>query len=146
VVADRALEERRWTTPELLAVEERLVAAAVERRYHGARAVAPEAVREALAVHSSLGADQAGMVRDACLDGAGVRVVVGRPGTGKTYTMFCSEGFTARGEVVLLGAHIGGSLDLRGATLTNPDGPALIAAGLTVDQEMLPRETPLALR
>jgi hypothetical protein len=60
--------------------------------------------------------------------------------------MFCSEGFTARGEVVLLGAHIGGSLDLRGATLTNPDGPALIAAGLTVDQEMLPRETPLALR
>jgi conjugative relaxase-like TrwC/TraI family protein len=87
VVADRALEERRWTTPELLNVEERLVAAAASRTGERAGLVAPEAVREALAAHPTLGADQAGMVRDACLDGAGVRVVVGRPGTGKTYTL-----------------------------------------------------------
>ncbi len=87
VVADRALEERRWTTPELLAVEQRLVAAAVDRTGERAGLVAPEAVREALAAHPTLGEDQAGMVRDACLDGAGVRVVVGRPGTGKTFTL-----------------------------------------------------------
>jgi conjugative relaxase-like TrwC/TraI family protein len=87
VVADRALEERRWTTPELLGVERRLVAAAEGRTSERAGLVAPEAVREALAAHPSLGAEQAGMVRDACLDGAGVRVVVGRPGTGKTYTI-----------------------------------------------------------
>jgi hypothetical protein len=31
VVADRALEERRWSTPELLAVEQRLVTAATGR-------------------------------------------------------------------------------------------------------------------
>jgi conjugative relaxase-like TrwC/TraI family protein len=87
VVADRALEERRWSTPELLGVEQRLVAAAVGRAGERAGLVAPEAVREALGAHPSLGEDQAGMVRDACLDGAGVRVVVGRPGTGKTYTL-----------------------------------------------------------
>jgi len=87
VVADRALEERRWTTPELLGVERRLVAAAVDRAGERAGLVAPAALREALAAHPTLGADQAGMVRDACLDGAGVRVVVGRPGTGKTYTL-----------------------------------------------------------
>ncbi len=87
VVADRALEERRWTTPELLAVEQRLVAAAVDRAGERTGTVAPEAVREALAAHPSLGEDQAGMVRDVCLDGAGVRVVVGRPGTGKTFTL-----------------------------------------------------------
>jgi ATP-dependent exoDNAse (exonuclease V) alpha subunit len=87
VVADRAMEERRWTTPELLAVEHRLVAAAEGRTGERAGMVAPASVREALAAHPSLGADQAGMVRDACLDGAGVRVVVGRPGTGKTYTL-----------------------------------------------------------
>jgi hypothetical protein len=87
VVADRALEERRWTTPELLGVERRLVAAAVDRAGERAGLVAPAAVREALAAHPTLGEDQAGMVRDACLDGAGVRVVVGRPGTGKTYTL-----------------------------------------------------------
>jgi conjugative relaxase-like TrwC/TraI family protein len=87
VVADRALEERRWTTPELLGVERRLVAAAVYRAGERAGLVAPEAVREALGAHPNLGEDQAGMVRDAYLDGAGVRVVVGRPGTGKTYTV-----------------------------------------------------------
>jgi conjugative relaxase-like TrwC/TraI family protein len=87
VVADRALEERRWTTPELLGVEGRLVAAAEGRTGERAGVVAPEGVREALAAHPSLGVDQAGMVRDACLDGAGVRVVVGRPGTGKTFTL-----------------------------------------------------------
>jgi len=87
VVADRALEERRWTTPELLAVEQRLVAAAVDRAGERAGLVTPAAVREALAAHPTLGEDQAGMVRDACLDGAGVHIVVGRPGTGKTYTL-----------------------------------------------------------
>jgi conjugative relaxase-like TrwC/TraI family protein len=87
VVADRAMEERRWTTPELLGVEQRLVAAAAGRTGEQAGLVAPAAVREALAAHPTLGADQAGMVRDACLDGSGVRVVVGRPGTGKTYTL-----------------------------------------------------------
>ncbi|HEY2958801.1 MAG TPA: MobF family relaxase, partial [Actinomycetota bacterium] len=87
VVADWALEERRWTTPELLGVEQRLVAAAAGRVGERAGLVAPAAVREALATHPSLGEDQAGMVRDVCLDGAGVRVVVGRPGTGKTFTL-----------------------------------------------------------
>jgi conjugative relaxase-like TrwC/TraI family protein len=87
VVADRAVEERRWTTPELLGVEQRLVVAAEGRAGERAGLVAPEAVREALAAHPTLGAEQAGMVRDVCLDGAGVRVVVGRPGTGKTYTL-----------------------------------------------------------
>jgi hypothetical protein len=45
-------------------------------------------------------------------------------------------GFTAFGEVRLVGAHIGGQLDLSGATLTNPDGLALFADGITVDQHM----------
>jgi hypothetical protein len=87
VVADRALEERRWTTPELLGVEECLVAAAIDRSSEQAGVVAPKAVRQTLAAHPSLGADQAGMVRDVCLDGAGVLVVVERPGTGKTFTL-----------------------------------------------------------
>jgi hypothetical protein len=47
-----------------------------------------------------------------------------------------NDGFTATGEIILFGAHIGGVLDLRGATLTNPDGFALTATGLTVDQSM----------
>ncbi len=48
-----------------------------------------------------------------------------------------SERFAAAGEVSLLGARIGGSLSLIGATLTNSGGTALYADGLTVDQDML---------
>jgi conjugative relaxase-like TrwC/TraI family protein len=108
VVADRALEERRWSTPELLGVEERLVAAAVNRSRERAGVVAPEAVREALAAHPTLGADQAGLVRDVCLDGAGVRVVVGRPGTGKTYTLgVARHAFQLGGYRVLAAAPTG---------------------------------------
>jgi hypothetical protein len=47
-----------------------------------------------------------------------------------------SDGFTATGEVNLSGAHIGGQVDLRGATLTNPEGYALIADRITVDHNM----------
>jgi hypothetical protein len=51
-----------------------------------------------------------------------------------------NRGFTAQGEVSLLGAHIGGQLNLNGASLTNPDGLALSAGGLTVDQSMFCRD------
>jgi hypothetical protein len=51
-----------------------------------------------------------------------------------------SNGFTASDMVRLRGAHIGGTLDLRGATLTNPDGWALFADQITIDHHMLCRE------
>jgi conjugative relaxase-like TrwC/TraI family protein len=87
VVADRALEERRWSTPELLAVEQQLVAAATDRAGEQAAVVSHEAVRAALAAHPSAGEDQQAMVRDVCQGGAGVALVVGRAGTGKTFTL-----------------------------------------------------------
>ena len=87
VVADRALEERRWSTPELLGVEQRLVAAATGRAGEQTAVVSHEAVRAALAAHLTAGADQQGMVRDVCQGGAGVALVVGKAGTGKTFAL-----------------------------------------------------------
>jgi hypothetical protein len=87
VVADRALEERRWSTPELLAVEQRLVTAATGRTGEQTAAVSHQAVREALAAHPTAGIDQQAMVRDLCQGGQGVAVVVGRAGTGKTFAL-----------------------------------------------------------
>jgi conjugative relaxase-like TrwC/TraI family protein len=87
VVAERALEERRWSTPELLAVEQRLVAAAIDRVGEQAAVVGHDAVRAALAAHPIAGQDQAGMVRDVCQGGAGVALVVGKAGTGKTFAL-----------------------------------------------------------
>jgi conjugative relaxase-like TrwC/TraI family protein len=87
VVAERALEERRWSTPELLAVEQRLVSAAVDRAGEQTAVASHEAVRAALAAHPTAGQDQAGMVHDVCQGGAGVALVEGRAGTGKTFAL-----------------------------------------------------------
>jgi conjugative relaxase-like TrwC/TraI family protein len=87
VVAERAVEERRWSTPELLATEQRLVAAATDRIGEQTAVVGHDAVRAALQAHPTAGADQQAMVRDLCQGGAGVAVVVGRAGTGKTFAL-----------------------------------------------------------
>jgi conjugative relaxase-like TrwC/TraI family protein len=87
VVAERALEERRWSTPELLAVEQQLVASAVSRAGEQTAVVGHDAVRAALAAYCTAGEDQQAMVRDVCQGGAGVAVVVGRAGTGKTFAL-----------------------------------------------------------
>jgi conjugative relaxase-like TrwC/TraI family protein len=87
VVADRALEERRWSTPELLAVEHRLVARATGRTDEHTTVASHQAVCEALVAHPTAGPDQQAMVRDVCQGGQGVAVVVGRAGTGKTFAL-----------------------------------------------------------
>jgi conjugative relaxase-like TrwC/TraI family protein len=87
VVADRALEERRWSTPELLAVEQRLVTSATGRTGEQTAVASHQAVGEALAAHPTAGSDQQAMVRDLCQGGQGVAVVVGWAGTGKTFAL-----------------------------------------------------------
>jgi hypothetical protein len=72
VVADRTLEERRWSTPDLLAVEQRLVTSATSRTDEQAAVASHQAVRDALAAHPTAGADQQAMVRDLCQNGQGV--------------------------------------------------------------------------
>ena len=87
VVTDRTLEERRWSTPDLLVVEQRLVAAATGRTGQQTAVVSHQAVGEALAAHPTAGTDQQAMVRDICQGGQGVALVVGRAGTGKTFAL-----------------------------------------------------------
>jgi TrwC relaxase len=66
VVTERALEERRWSTAEFLAVEQQLVTSATGRTGEQAAVVSHQAVREALAAHPTAGEDQQVMVRDLC--------------------------------------------------------------------------------
>src|SRR6266498_928629 len=108
VVAERSLEERRWSTPELLEVEHGLVAGAQGRRGEQAGMCSPEAVRAALAEHPTIGTDQAGMVRDLCLSPDGVRVVSGKAGTGKTFALgVARHAFTLDGYRVIGAAPTG---------------------------------------
>src|SRR6266498_2810612 len=63
---DRRLGVERYSTPELLARERQLVAAALERRDAECSQVRPEVVRAVLERHQSAGDDQAAMVADVC--------------------------------------------------------------------------------
>jgi conjugative relaxase-like TrwC/TraI family protein len=85
VMADHAVGERHYATPELLGVEQRLIEAAVSRADDHSAVCSHDALRETLAAHPTIGADQAAMVRDVTQSGQGVAVVVGKAGTGKTY-------------------------------------------------------------
>ncbi|MEW6475436.1 MAG: MobF family relaxase [Actinomycetota bacterium] len=71
----------RFSVPELVAIEERLMAAADER---SGPAVEPPAVDAALAGAPHLSGEQASMVRAVCASEALLRPVVGLPGSGKT--------------------------------------------------------------
>jgi conjugative relaxase-like TrwC/TraI family protein len=102
VTRDRRLDEPRWSTPELLALEQRLLTDATERQQTGCTQVAEPLVTGVLARHGSAGADQAAMVRDLCRAGDGVAVVVGRAGTGKTWALgLAREAFEQAGYQVL---------------------------------------------
>jgi hypothetical protein len=87
VAHDRRLGVERFSTPELLALERQLVDAATKRTEQGCAVVRPELVRQVLDRHTTVGEDQAAMVRDLTQGGAGVAVVVGRAGSGKTWTL-----------------------------------------------------------
>jgi conjugative relaxase-like TrwC/TraI family protein len=88
VVAPVPTGERRWSTPEMLAVEECLVANALRRRAAGAAIVPADVLKESLRASlerlPSLGADQLEMAVRLASSGAGVECVEAAPGTGKT--------------------------------------------------------------
>jgi ATP-dependent exoDNAse (exonuclease V) alpha subunit len=87
VARDRRLGVDRYSTPELLGLERHLVEGATKRADQGAAVVRPELIRQVLDRHPSVGEDQAAMVRDLTQGGAGVAVVVGRAGSGKTWAL-----------------------------------------------------------
>jgi conjugative relaxase-like TrwC/TraI family protein len=99
---DRRLGVDRFSTPELLALERQLVEGVTGRTGEGCAVVRPELVRRVLDRHTSAGEDQAAMVRDLTQGGAGVAVVVGRAGSGKTWALgLAREVFELDGYQVL---------------------------------------------
>jgi conjugative relaxase-like TrwC/TraI family protein len=85
VTVDRGLDEPRYSTPELLNLERGLVDQAERRVTEQTAVVAGEHVRAALAARPGLDEDQAAMVHQVTGDGAGISLVVGYAGSGKTY-------------------------------------------------------------
>jgi conjugative relaxase-like TrwC/TraI family protein len=102
VAHDRRFGVDRYSTPELLTLERQLVDTATQRTDERCAVVRPEVVRQVLDRHATAGEDQAAMVRDLTQGGAGVAVVVGRAGSGKTWALgLAREAFELDGYQVL---------------------------------------------
>ena len=74
----------RWSTRELLALERRLLADAVNRRNEATGVVGAQALIDALLAHPRLSHEQRVMVERLVAGGHGVDIVVGAAGAGKT--------------------------------------------------------------
>ena len=77
----------RYSTKELLRLEERLIRRAVDRQDDSVAVADKAALRDALVHRRSLSREQRRMVEDLVCSGRGVEVVVGKAGTGKTFAL-----------------------------------------------------------
>jgi conjugative relaxase-like TrwC/TraI family protein len=88
-----ALDDRTWTTPEILELEQRSVAIALEgigariNEHDLSRRIDARLAGEAIAARPSLSEEQAAMVRSVLTDGNTVNMVIGAPGSGKTFAL-----------------------------------------------------------
>jgi conjugative relaxase-like TrwC/TraI family protein len=107
VVAPVPTGELRWSTPDMLAVEERLVASALRRQRDGVAIVPAEVLRESLRSSlerlPSLGAEQLEMAVQLASSGAGVECVEAAPGTGKTTALGVYVAACRRAGVPVIG-------------------------------------------
>jgi conjugative relaxase-like TrwC/TraI family protein len=85
VARDEQLAEVRYSTPELLALEERMLDSATSRADAGCGVVAPEHLRATLEAFPTMAQDQADALIDLTRSGAGVSLLVGKAGYGKTF-------------------------------------------------------------
>jgi Ti-type conjugative transfer relaxase TraA len=97
-------DERRFSTPELLALEQRILQQADRADSPLRAAVSGGTVDAVLASRPELSSEQAAMVRRLCGDGAPVAVVVGKAGTGKTFALDVARQAWQRDEHRVIGA------------------------------------------
>jgi conjugative relaxase-like TrwC/TraI family protein len=87
VVVANHVDEARWTTREILDVEDRLVRSATRRRHDRTGVADPAATKEAISARPELTQEQIRLVQRLARSGAGVEVVEGAAGTGKTFAL-----------------------------------------------------------
>ena len=96
----------RYSTNELLAVEQKVIANVQQASGAHAGVAAASAVDAAVASRPTVGIDQEVMIRRLALDGNGVQVVVGPAGTGKTFALAAAREAWERSGFTVLGAAV----------------------------------------
>ena len=140
VMVPTRTDEAAWTTREILDTEDRLVRTAALRRGDRAGVVDPASLKVALEARGLLSREQTRLVERLTRSGAGVEVVEGAAGTGKTFAFAAArQAWQGAGYQV-----IGCSLAAR-AALQLQEGSGI--PSVTVDRLLreLDRSGPLAL-
>jgi conjugative relaxase-like TrwC/TraI family protein len=98
------LDLLRWTTPEMLATESRLIDGALSRSDDLTGMATPESVHAAIVARPVLSDEQIAMVERLTGSGAGVDVVVGVAGSGKTFALGAARDAWVASDNRVLGA------------------------------------------
>ncbi len=96
----------RWTTVELLAVEADIAARARNSTHLGAGVAEAVAVADALRARPQLSREQVDLVETLCWGQAGVQVVVGRAGAGKTFALDAARHAWQSSGITVVGAAV----------------------------------------
>lgn len=93
----------RYSTKEMLRLEERLICRAVDRQDDSVAIADKTALRDAFARRRSLSREQCRMVEDLTCSGRGVEVVIGKAGTGKTFALDAARDLWESSGVKVIG-------------------------------------------
>ncbi|UGS36114.1 ATP-dependent RecD-like DNA helicase [Capillimicrobium parvum] len=125
-----AVVEDRYSTPDMLATERRLVEAAAARVGQGTGVADAQNVADALATRPYLADEQRGMVRALTSSGDGLQVVLAKAGAGKTTALDAAREAWQRSGLLVQGTALGSyaTNELRDSGI-----PACTIARLLVD-------------
>jgi len=96
--------DARFTTQDMLRVERRLIASAESRQQAGVAQAEAQALEAALARRETLSAEQQAMVRRLATSGAGIDLVAGHAGTGKTFALDAARDAWEASGIRVIGA------------------------------------------
>jgi conjugative relaxase-like TrwC/TraI family protein len=105
-VVPLAQQEHRYSTVELLAIEQGLLDTVAQAECLQLGISPDENIDRIVASRPTLAAEQITMVRSLCSRGEGIAVVAGRAGTGKTYALDTAREAWQASGIVVLGAAV----------------------------------------
>jgi conjugative relaxase-like TrwC/TraI family protein len=136
---ERSPDLARFTMPELLTLEEQVLAWASEGFGSGAPTATSDAIDGALGARPELSAEQVAMVHAVCGGTTGVQAIAGRPGSGKTHaTAACVNAYLRSGVPVVgcaLSAVAAAELEAATGLLESTGRPASTIARLLIQAE-----------
>jgi conjugative relaxase-like TrwC/TraI family protein len=124
----------RYSTPEMLALEDRLVTNAAARRGCSVATVGQEKVERVAATHPHLADEQTSMIRALTTSGDGVQVVRAAAGTGKTLALTAARDLWEQDGTRVFGCALAARAAVEMETLAGIDSTTIAGLLRDIDQ------------